>query len=70
MTEAKYSVPDMSCAHCKAAIEGSLNELSGVEKAVADPDSKLVEVQYNEDQVGEDRIKGTIEDAGYSVALQ
>lgn len=68
MTEAKYNVPDMSCAHCKAAIEDSLNGLSGVEKATADPDSKTVEVTYREDRVGEDQIKAAIEDAGYTVA--
>jgi copper ion binding protein len=68
MTEAKYTVPDMSCAHCKAAVEDSLNELSGVEKATADPASGIVEVAYSEDRVGEDEIKGAIEDAGYTVA--
>jgi copper ion binding protein len=67
MTEAKYNVPDMSCAHCKAAIEDSLNELSGVEKATADPDSGIVEVEYDENQVDEGRVKGAIEDAGYTV---
>lgn len=68
MIEAKYEVPDMSCAHCKSAIEDSLNEVSGVEKASADPDSKVVEVAYDEDQVGEDKIKAAIEDAGYTIA--
>lgn len=68
MTEAKYNVPDMSCAHCKAAIEDSLNELPGVEKATADPDSGLVAVAYSEDRVGEEEIKVAIEDAGYTVA--
>ena len=24
-----YSVPDMSCAHCKAAIEGAIEEVGG-----------------------------------------
>lgn len=68
MIEVKYNVPDMSCAHCKGAIEDSLNELSGVEKVTADPDSKVVEVGYDEDRVGEDEIKGAIEDAGYTIA--
>ncbi len=68
MIEAKYEVPDMSCAHCKSAIEDSLNEISGVEEASADPDSKVVEVAYDEDQVGEDKIKAAIEDAGYTIA--
>ena len=68
MIEAKYTVPDMSCAHCKSTIEDSLNEVSGVENAIADPDSGLVEVEYDEDQVGEDTVKAAIEDAGYTIA--
>lgn len=68
MIEAKYTVPDMSCAHCKSAIEDELRGISGVEKAAADPDSKIVEVAYDEDQVDEARVKAAIEDAGYTVA--
>ncbi|MEW6636538.1 MAG: cation transporter [Actinomycetota bacterium] len=68
MAEARFSVPDMSCAHCKAAIEGELSKLSGVERASADPDTKLVEVTYEESRVGTDRLKKAIESAGYTVA--
>ena len=68
MTENKFTVPDMSCAHCKAAIEESLGELSGVAHANADPDSKQVEVSYDEGRVSTDQIKGAIEEAGYTVA--
>lgn len=68
MIEVKYTVPDMSCAHCKSAIEDSLNDLPGVEKATADPDSKVVEVGYDEHRVGEEEIKVAIEDAGYTIA--
>lgn len=68
MIETRYTVPDMSCAHCKSAIEDSLNEVSGVEKAVADPDAKIVEVAYREDLVSDVQIKAAIEEAGYNVA--
>ncbi len=68
MIEAKYTVPDMSCAHCKSTIEDSLNELSGVEEATADPDSQVVEVAYDENRVGENEVKAAIEDAGYTIA--
>jgi copper ion binding protein len=67
LIEAKYEVPDMSCVHCKSSIEESLREVSGVRKAKADPDSKVVEVEYDEGQVGEEAVKAAIEDAGYSV---
>lgn len=68
MIEAKYDVPDMNCDHCKSAIEDSLNEISGVENALADPDTKVVEVEYDENQVDEERITSAIEDAGYTIA--
>jgi copper chaperone len=58
----------MSCAHCKSAIEDALQNVSGVEKVEADPDSKVVEVAYDEDRVEEKKIQAAIEDAGYTVA--
>lgn len=67
MAETTYSVPDMSCAHCKAAVEGELNKLAGVEQAIADPDNGTVEVAYREEQVTGEQLKGAIEEAGYSV---
>jgi copper chaperone len=36
MTEKTFNVPDMSCGHCKAAVEGGLKQLPGVERANAD----------------------------------
>jgi copper chaperone CopZ len=36
MTEKTFNVPDMSCGHCKGAVEGALNKRSGVERANAD----------------------------------
>lgn len=67
MTDVKLTVPDMSCGHCKAAIEGELGKLPTV-KANADPDTKIVEVSYDESRVGEQEIKAAIEEAGYTVA--
>jgi copper chaperone len=68
MTEKTFNVPDMSCGHCKAAIEGELNKLSGVEAASADIEKGTVEVSYDEDTVTTEQLKGAIEEAGYSVA--
>jgi copper chaperone len=57
----------MSCGHCKSAIEGELNKLSGVERSNADLEQGTVEVSYNEDRMSEEQLKGAIEDAGYAV---
>ena len=68
MTEKKFKVPDMSCGHCKAAVEGELNKLSGVERANADVEKGTVEVSYDEDTVSTEDLKEAIEEAGYTVA--
>jgi copper chaperone len=67
MAEKTLKVPDMSCGHCKAAVEGELNKLSGVEKANADVGRGTVEVSYEEGTVTTEDLKGAIEEAGYTV---
>ncbi len=67
MTDKTFNVPDMSCGHCKAAVEGELNKLSGVEKANADVGRGTVEVSYEEGTVTTEDLKGAIEEAGYTV---
>jgi copper chaperone len=67
MTNARFDVTGMSCAHCKAAVEGELDKLSGVERSNADPESGVVEVVYDEDRIDAGRLVQAIEDAGYGV---
>ena len=67
MKDATFNVPDMSCGHCKAAVEGELNKLSGVERSNADLEKGIVEVSYDEGWVTTEQLKGAIEDAGYIV---
>jgi copper chaperone len=68
MTEKTFNVPGMSCGHCKAAVEGELNRLSGVEAACADIEKGTVEVTYDESRVGNEQLVEAIEEAGYTVA--
>jgi copper chaperone len=68
MTEKTLKVPDMSCAHCKAAVEGELNKISGVEYSKADVEKGTVEVFLDEDNVSTADLKRAIEEAGYTLA--
>ena len=68
MTSVRFDVTGMSCAHCKAAVEGSLEGLSGVESASADVEKGVVAVSYDENRVTTEQLEDAIEDAGYSVA--
>jgi copper chaperone len=68
MTDRIFKVPEMSCGHCKAAVEGELNKLSGVENSDADVEKGTVAVRYDETKVTTEDLKGAIEEAGYTVA--
>jgi len=65
MTEKTFSAPQMSCGHCKAAVEEELGKLAGVEHSNAAPETGLVEVRYDEDRVSVGDLIGAIEQAGY-----
>jgi copper chaperone len=68
MTDVTLAVPDMSCGHCKAAVEGELNKLSGVEHSNADVEKGTVAVRYDESRVRTEQLIRAIEEAGYTVA--
>jgi copper chaperone len=69
MTEKTLRVPGMHCGHCKAAVEGELRKLSGVEDSNADFEKGIVEVRYDEDQVTPEELREAIEEAGYNVTV-
>ncbi|PLT27536.1 copper chaperone CopZ [Peribacillus deserti] len=67
MEKTLLKVQGMSCNHCVKAIEGSVGELSGVERVLVDLNEGEVAVEYNPEQVTIDKIKETIDDQGYDV---
>ncbi|MCL5942369.1 MAG: copper ion binding protein [Actinobacteria bacterium] len=68
MTEKRYSVPDVSCGHCKMAIEKAVGAMGGVSRVEVDVESKSVEIVFDEGQVAEGAILAVLEDEGYPVA--
>jgi copper chaperone len=61
-----FSVPGISCGHCKSAIESEVGAVDGVGSVVVDIDAKTVEVTGGSD----DAIRLAIEDAGYDIARE
>lgn len=61
-----YSVPDMSCGHCEAAVKREISALPGVDSVVVDLGAKRVEVAGS--QLDDTAIRGAIEEAGYEAA--
>lgn len=60
-----YDVPAISCGHCRAAIEGEVGQVTGVESVVVDVDAKRVTV---EGPAADDAVRAAIDEAGYEVA--
>ena len=71
MSEAErvvFDVPDISCDHCKMAIESALARLEGVQSVAVDVAAKRVDVVYDGDHVDRERLAAAIGDEGYTVA--
>ena len=66
MTDVTFKVPDMDCAHCKAAVEGELIKLPGVESSNANVETGIVEVRYDESRVNGEQLVKAVEEAGYT----
>lgn len=65
MAQVTLRAPKMSCGHCKMAIENAGGALEGVSSISADPDSKNVEITYDEGVVSLDAIRQALAEAGY-----
>ena len=66
MSELTYTVPGMSCGHCKAAIESEVGRVPGVDAVLVDLDTKRVVVQG--DGLDDGAIREAIDEAGYEAA--
>ena len=60
-----YSVPAISCDHCKQSIEGAVSKVDGVESVVVDIDARSVRV---DGPAPDEKVQAAIADAGYEVA--
>ena len=58
-----YSVPGMSCGHCRAAITAEVSAVSGVESVDVDLDTKLVAISG--DDLDHAALVAAIDEAGY-----
>ena len=58
-----FQVPDISCDHCKRAIESELGDLEGVDSVSVDVVTKVVEV---EGSASDETITAALVEAGYT----
>ncbi|WP_428644989.1 heavy-metal-associated domain-containing protein [Roseibium sp.] len=63
----KFHVPDMSCGHCKAAIDSSVKGADSSAKLEFDMDNRTVDI---ESQLPAGKILEALKTAGYDAAQQ
>ena len=61
-----YTVPGMSCGHCKAAVTDEVAQVEGVEQVDVDLETKRVTVAGT--QLDDAEIRAAIDEAGYEAA--
>jgi copper ion binding protein len=64
--ELTYSVPGMSCEHCKTAITTEVSAVDGVQAVNVDLDTKQVAVRGN--NLDDEAVRAAIDEAGYDIA--
>jgi copper ion binding protein len=60
-----YSVPGMSCEHCRAAITKEVGAVDGVASVTVDLERKLVTV--GGEGVSDADVRAAIDEAGYDI---
>lgn len=61
-----YSVPGMTCGHCRAAVMEEVGAIEGVSEVLVDLESKRVDVIGEE--LDDGAIRAAIDEAGYEAA--
>ena len=61
-----YTVPGVSCEHCRSAIEGEVAQVPGVASVAVDLEAKTVTVTGA--PLDEQAIVAALDEAGYDVA--
>jgi copper chaperone len=70
MTSRTLSVPEISCGHCKSAIEAAVSTVDGVDRVEVQIDASTVELDYDGTDATLNTIVTAIEDVGYEVPDQ
>ena len=64
--ETKFTVPEISCGHCKETIESTINSLESVETVSVDIDQKSVYVKSSS-SLNLSLVSNMLDEQGYTV---
>ena len=64
--ETKFTVPEISCGHCKETIEAAVGSIESVESVTVNIDQKLVDVKSNSN-LDLSLVSEMLDEQGYTV---
>ena len=64
--ETKFTVPEISCGHCKETIESTINSLENVETVNVDIEQQSVKVKSSSD-LDFSLVSNMLDEQGYTV---
>jgi copper chaperone len=67
MMKRTYNVPDVSCNHCKRAIETALGALDAVNDVDVHVEEKTVVIDFDETRLPETAVLAALAEEGYPV---
>jgi len=62
----KFSVPEISCDHCKSTIVNTLSSVENIESVDVDVQTKNVTLESSE-EINLDLVKSLLDEQGYTV---
>lgn len=66
MNKVTYTIPNISCNHCTHTVEMEVSEIDGVERVIADLESKRATITFHSPAT-EEKIKSLLAEINYPV---
>jgi copper ion binding protein len=70
MIKQRFEIIGMHCTGCVMAVEGAIEDLSGVKSANANYAKQHADVEYDDTKVSVDAILAAVAEAGYEAQLR
>ena len=65
-TQATLKIPAMHCGGCAKSVTANLEKLPGVEVTDTDPESKLVQFDFDDSAISLEEIREALDQIGFS----
>jgi copper ion binding protein len=69
MIKQRFAISGMHCTGCVMAVEGAIEDLSGVKSANANYAKQTADVEYDEGRVSIEAIVAAVAEAGYEAKV-